>query len=72
MGWIVSLAVTALAGFLRLWHLGQPHSFEFDETYYAKDAWSMWIHGYTTGYVETPTSSSWTARATASSRRGRA
>ena len=45
------LAVTLLAGFLRLWHLGRPHAFLFDETYYAKDAWSLWHHGYVTGYV---------------------
>ncbi|HET6698044.1 MAG TPA: phospholipid carrier-dependent glycosyltransferase [Nocardioidaceae bacterium] len=51
-GWVATLAVTALAGFLRLWHLGTPHAFLFDETYYAKDAWSLWQHGFTTGYVE--------------------
>ncbi len=50
-GWVATLAVTALAGFLRLWHLGRPHAFLFDETYYAKDAWSLWHHGYVTGYV---------------------
>ena len=32
-------------------HLGRPHAFLFDETYYAKDAWSLWHHGYVTGYV---------------------
>ena len=50
-GWAATLAVTALAGLLRLWHLGEPHKFLFDETYYAKDAWSLLHHGYTTGYV---------------------
>jgi len=50
-GWAATLAVTALAGFLRLWRLGEPHKFLFDETYYAKDAWSLLHHGYTTGYV---------------------
>ncbi len=49
-GWLATLAVTALAGLLRLWHLGRPHEFLFDETYYAKDAWSLVQHGYTTGY----------------------
>ncbi len=43
---------TLLAGFLRFWHLGTPHAFLFDETYYAKDAWSLWHHGYVTGYVD--------------------
>jgi len=51
-GWVASLVVTALAGFLRFWHLGRPAEFLFDETYYAKDAWSLLKHGFTTGYVD--------------------
>lgn len=51
-GWLTTLAVTLLAGFLRLWHLGTPHAFLFDETYYAKDAWSLVHHGYVTNYVD--------------------
>ncbi|HET6625673.1 MAG TPA: phospholipid carrier-dependent glycosyltransferase [Nocardioidaceae bacterium] len=51
-GWAATAAVTLLAGFLRFWNLGTPHAFLFDETYYAKDAWSLLKHGYTTGYVE--------------------
>ncbi len=51
-GWLATLAVTLLAGFLRFWHLGTPHAFLFDETYYAKDAWSLWHHGYVTGYAD--------------------
>jgi dolichyl-phosphate-mannose-protein mannosyltransferase len=50
-GWLVTIAITLLAGFLRLVHLGRPHAFLFDETYYAKDAWSLIQHGYVTGYV---------------------
>jgi dolichyl-phosphate-mannose--protein O-mannosyl transferase len=50
-GWLATLAVTLVAGFMRLWHLGTPHAFLFDETYYAKDAWSLWHHGYVTNYV---------------------
>lgn len=52
VGWVVTVAVTLLAGFLRLVHLGRSHAFLFDETYYAKDAWSLIHHGYVTGYVE--------------------
>ena len=52
VGWLATLAVTGLAGFLRLWHLGQARAFLFDETYYAKDAWSLWHHGYVTGYAD--------------------
>lgn len=51
MGWVATVAVTLLAGFLRLRDLGTPHAFLFDETYYAKDAWSLWQHGYVTNYV---------------------
>jgi dolichyl-phosphate-mannose-protein mannosyltransferase len=50
-GWIATLAVTALAGFLRFWRLRYPEEFLFDETYYAKDAWALLKHGYTTGFV---------------------
>ena len=50
--WVATAAITMLAGFLRLWKLGRPHAFLFDETYYAKDAWSLWHHGYATGYVD--------------------
>jgi dolichyl-phosphate-mannose-protein mannosyltransferase len=51
-GWAATILVTLVAGFLRLWKLGTPPEFLFDETYYAKDAWSLLQHGYTTGYVE--------------------
>ena len=51
-GWLWSLAVTALALGLRLWHLGKPHQFSFDETYYAKDAWSLLHHGYVRDFRE--------------------
>lgn len=45
-GWVATLTVTALALVMRLWHLGTPREFEFDETYYAKDAWSLLHFGY--------------------------
>ncbi|NUU25914.1 MAG: phospholipid carrier-dependent glycosyltransferase [Streptomycetaceae bacterium] len=35
-----------MAGFLRFWKLGQPDSVIFDETYYAKDGWSLIKLGY--------------------------
>jgi dolichyl-phosphate-mannose--protein O-mannosyl transferase len=46
VGWSASIGVALLALFMRLWHLGKPHVFEFDETYYAKDAWSLLNFGY--------------------------
>lgn len=52
VGWAATLAVTLVAGFLRLWDLRRPEAFLFDETYYAKDAWSLLRHGFTTGYVD--------------------
>ncbi len=51
VAWAATVAITLLAGFLRLWQLGRSKAFLFDETYYAKDAWSLWHHGYVTGYV---------------------
>lgn len=44
--WLAPLLVTVLAGILRFWNLGHPHSLVFDETYYVKDAWSQWNLGY--------------------------
>jgi dolichyl-phosphate-mannose--protein O-mannosyl transferase len=52
IGWVATMAVTLLAAFLRLWDLGKPRAFLFDETYYAKDAWSLLHHGYSQEYVE--------------------
>ncbi len=52
VGWTASIAVALLALFLRLWNLGKPRVFEFDETYYAKDAWSLLRYGYVRGYTE--------------------
>ena len=44
--WLAPTLVTLLAGILRLWNLGHPHAFIFDETYYVKDAWTQWVLGY--------------------------
>ncbi|MDR8020152.1 dolichyl-phosphate-mannose--protein mannosyltransferase [Nesterenkonia aerolata] len=44
-GWLVPIAVTVLAGLLRLRDLGFPHRLIFDETYYAKDAYAMLLAG---------------------------
>lgn len=52
VAWVVTIGIGMFAGFLRLWHLGRPNQFLFDETYYAKDAWSLWHHGFVTTYVE--------------------
>ncbi len=44
--WAGPLAVTVLAAILRLWNLGSPHSLVFDETFYVKDAWTLFSNGY--------------------------
>ena len=51
VSWFASLFITAIAFILRIWNLGTPHSFEFDETYYAKDAWSLIHFGWVENYV---------------------
>ena len=51
VGWSAAIGVTLLAFFLRVWKLGTPREFSFDETYYAKDAWSLLNHGYVRSYV---------------------
>lgn len=51
IAWAATIGVTLIAAFLRLWKLDYPNSLLFDETYYAKDAWSLVHHGYVTNYV---------------------
>ena len=51
-GWLVTLAVTAIAFVLRVAHLGRPNALIFDETYYAKDAYSLLRFGYERSWPE--------------------
>jgi dolichyl-phosphate-mannose--protein O-mannosyl transferase len=53
-GWIGPLLVTIFAGFLRFNRLSVPHAVIFDETYYAKDAWSILKHGVEWNIVSNP------------------
>ncbi|MGW0514657.1 dolichyl-phosphate-mannose--protein mannosyltransferase [Streptomyces olivaceoviridis] len=46
MDWVGPILVAVLAGAVRFWHLGRPRALVFDETYYAKDAWSLLRLGY--------------------------
>lgn len=46
------VAILAIAALLRLTALGHPHILVFDETYYAKDAWSTWQLGYEGEWAE--------------------
>ena len=38
--------MTLAAGLLRFWNLANPQELIFDETYYVKDAYSLWHFGY--------------------------
>lgn len=44
--WLITLAITALAFVLRFVNLGYPKNLVFDETYYAKDGWTLWKYGF--------------------------
>ena len=50
-GWIGPLLVTAFAAFFRFYRLSVPNAIMFDETYYAKDAWSILQHGVEWNWV---------------------
>lgn len=51
-GWLVTLAIAALAFAIRLPYLGRPKNLVFDETYYPKDAWALLTYGYEANYVD--------------------
>lgn len=45
-GWAIPALIAVIGGFLRFWHLDQPHKLVFDETYYVKEAASYLQVGY--------------------------
>lgn len=45
-GWVIAAVLTIAAGLLRFWNLAHPQELIFDETYYVKDAYSLWHFGY--------------------------
>ncbi|MGH3472822.1 MAG: dolichyl-phosphate-mannose--protein mannosyltransferase [Nocardioidaceae bacterium] len=53
-GWMWPLLVMVLAGFLHFFNVATPHNITFDETYYAKDAYSLLIKHYATTFVDNP------------------
>ena len=53
-GWIGPLLITLFAGFLRFNRLSVPNAIIFDETYYAKDAWSILQHGVEWNWMANP------------------
>lgn len=44
--WVLAGLITAIAFLIRFVHLARPNSLVFDETYYAKDAYSLLKFGY--------------------------
>ncbi|WP_353987469.1 dolichyl-phosphate-mannose--protein mannosyltransferase [Ruicaihuangia caeni] len=44
--------VLLTASVLRFWNLGHPHELVFDETYYVKDAWTLFNLGYESRWPE--------------------
>ena len=44
--WWGPLLAMAVGGVLRFWRLGEPARLVFDETYYVKQAWSLWLFGH--------------------------
>ncbi|MDQ1703878.1 MAG: dolichyl-phosphate-mannose-protein mannosyltransferase [Frankiaceae bacterium] len=45
LAWLVPLAITGVAAFMRFWRITRPGSKIFDETYYAHDSYSLLKHG---------------------------
>ncbi|MGV8969159.1 MAG: dolichyl-phosphate-mannose--protein mannosyltransferase [Microbacteriaceae bacterium] len=48
--WGLPAFVVLVASITRLWNLGHPPSLVFDETFYVKDAWTLWNLGYEAGW----------------------
>ncbi len=53
-GWLAPLIVTLCAGILHFHNLDTPHDITFDETYYAKDAYSLLVKGVAMSFVNDP------------------
>ncbi|WP_188897878.1 dolichyl-phosphate-mannose--protein mannosyltransferase [Microlunatus endophyticus] len=52
IGWVTTLVITAIAFVIRLINIGRPGYIVFDETYYAKDAWSLIHFGYERNWAD--------------------
>ncbi|MEJ7628542.1 MAG: phospholipid carrier-dependent glycosyltransferase [Nocardioidaceae bacterium] len=51
-GWYGPLLVTVFVGIFQFWGLSTPHKITFDETYYAKDAYSLLVKHYASTFVD--------------------
>jgi dolichyl-phosphate-mannose-protein mannosyltransferase len=52
VAWGAAIGIAVLAFLLRLHRLGTPDVLAFDETYYAKDGWSLLHFGYVKEYLD--------------------
>ncbi len=50
-GWLAPIIVCLLSGILQFWNITTPHDITFDETYYAKDAYSLLVRHYASNFV---------------------
>jgi dolichyl-phosphate-mannose-protein mannosyltransferase len=57
VGWIVTLAISGIAFAIRLVNIRYPNKLVFDETYYAKDAYSLLKFGYERNWPESANAS---------------
>jgi dolichyl-phosphate-mannose-protein mannosyltransferase len=53
-GWYAPLLITVFVGIFQFWGLAYPHKITFDETYYAKDAYSLLVKHYAQSFVDDP------------------
>ncbi|MGH3500036.1 MAG: dolichyl-phosphate-mannose--protein mannosyltransferase [Nocardioidaceae bacterium] len=53
-GWIAPLLVTVFVGIFQFWGVTTPHKITFDETYYAKDSYSLLTQHYAREFVNDP------------------
>lgn len=52
LGWVLPLLILVFGAALRFWNLAHPNAIVFDETYYAKDAYSYLYFGYERNWEE--------------------
>lgn len=50
--WLLAAGITLFAFFLRMINVSRPAGLVFDETYYAKDAWSLWHFGFERNWAD--------------------
>ncbi|MBA3233483.1 MAG: phospholipid carrier-dependent glycosyltransferase [Propionibacteriales bacterium] len=50
-GWVAPIIIMLCSGILQFGGLSTPHDITFDETYYAKDAYSLLVKGYASTFI---------------------